>query len=130
MVLGGPGASKIIALFCQVSTAGKDYLEEMSVQGNICQHHPFGSHPSLLTFSELICEDFCFSSFFFFSASDGSIFSTFAGGYKNTAIAEKREETPKSSLISKRKIGKVLRAPETLSAGNSRINLVRRRLLN
>ena len=28
------------------------------------------------------------------SPSDRSIFSTFAGGYRNTAIAEKREENP------------------------------------
>ena len=30
---------KIIALFCQASTAGEDFLEEISVQGNICRNH-------------------------------------------------------------------------------------------
>ena len=42
----GPGISKIIAFFCQGSTAGKDFLEEIPVQGKICQNHPFGNHPS------------------------------------------------------------------------------------
>ena len=37
--------SKIMAFFCQCSTAGKDLLEEISVQGNMCQHQPFGKHP-------------------------------------------------------------------------------------
>ena len=41
------GISKIIAFFCQGSTAGKDHLEEISVQGNICQNHTFGK-PHLL----------------------------------------------------------------------------------
>ena len=36
---------KIIAFFCWASTAGKDFLEESSVQVNICQDHPCGSHP-------------------------------------------------------------------------------------
>ena len=40
-----PGTSTITAFFCQGSTAGKDFLEEISVQGNICQNHPFGNHP-------------------------------------------------------------------------------------
>ena len=35
----GPGISRIIAFFCQGSTVGRDFLEEMSVQGNICQNH-------------------------------------------------------------------------------------------
>ena len=43
--LWGPGISKITACFCQSSTAEKGLLEEMSVQGNICQNHPFGNHP-------------------------------------------------------------------------------------
>ena len=41
----GPGVSKVIAFFCQGSTAGKEFLEEISVQGNICQTHPFGKPP-------------------------------------------------------------------------------------
>ena len=46
---------------------------------------------TLLTFSLLISEDFrVFLSF----PSGRSIFSTFARGYKNTAVAEKREEIP------------------------------------
>ena len=46
---------------------------------------------ALLTFSLLISEDFwVFLSFL----SDRSLFSTFVGLYKNTAIAEKREENP------------------------------------
>ena len=48
----GPGISKIIAFFCQGSVAGKDFLEEISVQRNICPSHPdnfstkigFGAH--------------------------------------------------------------------------------------
>ena len=51
----------------------------------------FAIRDSLLTFSFLISEDFCFVLDF---PSDRSIFSTFVGGYKNTAIAEKREENP------------------------------------
>ena len=38
-----------------------------------------------------------------------SIFSTSVGGYKNTAIAEEREETQESSLISKEKVDKEAR---------------------
>ena len=30
---GGPGISKIIAVFCQGSTAGKDLSEEIAVRG-------------------------------------------------------------------------------------------------
>ena len=46
---------------------------------------------SLLTFSLLIREDFWpFPDF----PSDRSDFSTFVGGYKITAIAEKRQENP------------------------------------
>ena len=41
----GPEISKIIAFRLPGSTAGKDPLEEISVQGNICQNHPFGNHP-------------------------------------------------------------------------------------
>ena len=41
----GPGISKITVFFCQGSTAGKDFLEEISVQGNICQNYPLGNHP-------------------------------------------------------------------------------------
>ena len=37
----GPRNIKIIAFFCQGSTAGKDILEEILVQGNICQTNPF-----------------------------------------------------------------------------------------
>ena len=51
--LGGPGISKIIALFCQGSTAAKDVFEKMSVQGNICQNRPFGSHPLATPRSDL-----------------------------------------------------------------------------
>ena len=40
----GRGISKIIAFFCQGSIAGKDFLEEISAQGNICQNHSFGNH--------------------------------------------------------------------------------------
>ena len=36
--LWGPGKSKIAAFFCQGNIAGKDFLEEMSVPGNICQN--------------------------------------------------------------------------------------------
>ena len=36
---------KIIAFFCQGSTAGKNLLEEILVQGNTCQNRPFGNHP-------------------------------------------------------------------------------------
>ena len=32
-LLWGPGISKVIAFFSHGSTAGKDFLEEMSVQG-------------------------------------------------------------------------------------------------
>ena len=47
------------------------------------------SEISLLTLSLLISEDFwAFLSF----PRDRSIFSTFVAGYKNIAIAEKREE--------------------------------------
>ena len=42
--VGVPGMSKIIAFFCQGSTAGKDCLEEIAVQGIICQSDPFGNH--------------------------------------------------------------------------------------
>ena len=60
---------------------------------------------ALLTFSLLISADFwVFLSF----PSDRSIFGTFFGGYENTAIAEKREETQKSSLISKEKVNNVV----------------------
>ena len=38
--------------------------------------------------------------------SDHSIFSTSVRGYTNTALAEKREENQKSSLISKEKVNK------------------------
>ena len=37
----GPGNLKIIAFYCQGSIAGKDILDEIQVQGNICQTHPF-----------------------------------------------------------------------------------------
>ena len=41
----GPGISKIIAFFCiWIGLQGKT-LEEISVQGNICQNHPFGNSP-------------------------------------------------------------------------------------
>ena len=53
---------------------------------------------SLLTFPLLISEHFWFC---FDIPSDDSIFSTFAGEYKNIALAEKRGETQKSKLISK-----------------------------
>ena len=43
----GSRNTKIIAFFCQGSTAGKNFLEDISVQGNICQNHPYGSHPSM-----------------------------------------------------------------------------------
>ena len=36
--------------------------------------------------------------------SDCGIFSTFVGGYKDTAIAEKKKESLKSSLISEEKV--------------------------
>ena len=57
---------------------------------------PFGwvcelTDEGLLTFSSLISEDLCL---FLDFPSDRSIFSTFVGGYKSTAIAEKREENP------------------------------------
>ena len=41
--------SKIIAFFCQVGTAGKDALAEISVHRNICQNRPFGNHPVMRT---------------------------------------------------------------------------------
>ena len=41
----GPGMSKIIVFFCQASPTGTDFLEEILVQGNICQNQPFGNHP-------------------------------------------------------------------------------------
>ena len=46
---------------------------------------------SLLTFSLLLSEEFWLLLDF---PSDRSIFSTFVGGYKNTAVAETREESP------------------------------------
>ena len=52
-----------------------------------------GRKASLLAFSSLISVDFwVFLSF----PSDRGIFSTFARGYKNTAIAEKREGKPRN----------------------------------
>ena len=45
----------------------------------------------MLTFSSLIREDFWLFMVF---VSDRNIFSTFVGGYKNTANAEQREEAP------------------------------------
>ena len=36
---------KIIAFFCEGSTAGRDFLEETSLRGNICQNYPFGNNP-------------------------------------------------------------------------------------
>ena len=36
---------QITAFFCKGSTAGEDFSEEISVQGTICQNHPFGNHP-------------------------------------------------------------------------------------
>ena len=45
LVFGGPGMSKNHSFLLRGSTAGKDYLEEISVRGNICQNHPFGNHP-------------------------------------------------------------------------------------
>ena len=55
---------------------------------------------SLLTFSSLVSEDFWL---YFDSSSDRSIFSIFVGGYKNTAIAEKKERE-KNSLFSKERM--------------------------
>ena len=40
-----PWNIKIIAFFCRGSTAGKDFLEEILVQGNVCQNPSFGNHP-------------------------------------------------------------------------------------
>ena len=48
-VVGVQVKSKIIAVFCQRSIAGKDFLKEVSVQGNIGQSHPFGNHSVLRT---------------------------------------------------------------------------------
>ena len=45
LVFWGPGKSKIKAVCCQGSTAGKDVLEEISVHGSICQNRTFGNHP-------------------------------------------------------------------------------------
>ena len=59
----------------------------------------------LITFSLLIGEDFWLSLDF---RSDRSIFSTFVGACKNTAIAEKRIQ--KSSLISKERVNKEKRS--------------------
>ena len=55
------------------------------------------------TFSLLISEDFWL---FLDFPSDRNIFSTFVWGYKNTAIAEKREGNQKSSLISRKRFEK------------------------
>ena len=41
----GPGMSKILALFCQCSIAGKDFLEEMSVHGEHLPNPPFWKPP-------------------------------------------------------------------------------------
>ena len=51
----------------------------------------YRARQTLLTFSLLISEDFCF---FLDFPSDRSTFSTFVGGYENTAVAEKRKENP------------------------------------
>ena len=61
---------------------------------------------ALLTFSLLISEDLWPFSLDF--PSDRNTFNTFAGGYKRTEIAEKREKPQKSSPISKERINKVV----------------------
>ena len=51
----GPAISSSVAFFYKGSIAEKD-LEEMSVQGNICQNHPFGNHPVAKPRNFRICE--------------------------------------------------------------------------
>ena len=57
----------------------------------VCVKVPETTRRTLSTFSLPIGEDFWL---FLDFLSDRSIFSTAVGGYKNTAIAEKREENP------------------------------------
>ena len=66
------------------------FEESRKTRKNIKDLFEHANPQALLTLSSLASEDFFFLDF----PGDCAIFSTFVGGYKNTAIAEKREDNP------------------------------------